>query len=80
MAGSGIPVRKRVQAPSAPRFKPPLSSRPWRLGFRPQSGLVQREFYSIAAAESGIRESKRGAPALGGQGLSPALSRRLRVV
>ena len=49
-------------------------------GFRPQSGLVQREFYSIAAAESGILESKRGAPALGGQGLSPALLRRARVV
>ena len=49
-------------------------------GFCPQSGLVQREFYSIAAAESGIRESKRGAPAFGGQGLSSALSRRPRVV
>jgi len=53
-------------------------------GFKPSSvspsGPVQREFYSIAAAESGILESKRGAPALGGQGLSPALSRGLRVV
>ena len=28
-------------------------------GFRPQSGLVQREFYSIAAAGSCIHESKR---------------------
>ena len=37
-------------------------------GFRPQSGLVQRELYSIAAAESGIRESKRGRPPKAGRG------------
>ena len=49
-------------------------------GFRLQSGLVQRELYSIAAAGSGIPESKRGAPAFGGQGLSSALSRGLKVV
>ena len=75
-----IPGHKGVQAPLAPGFKPPLGSRPWRLRFRPQSGLVQRELYSIAAAGSCIPESKRGAPALGGQGLSPALSRGPRVV
>ncbi len=56
------------------RFRCPGSRRrrgfaPGRLRFRPQSGLVQREFYSIAAAESGILESKRGGrPPLAGRG------------
>ena len=64
----------------APRVQAVIGRSPGRLRFRPQSGPVHRELYSIAAAESGILESKRGAPALGGQGLSPALSRGLRVV
>ena len=48
-AGSFIPGRRRVQAPSAPGFKPPWGSRPWRLRFRPQSGLVQRGVLYAAA-------------------------------
>lgn len=76
---SRIPKRKRVQAPAALSFYRSCADAP-NDGFCPQSGPVQREFYSIAAAGSGILESKRGAPALGGQGLSSALSRGLRVV
>ena len=55
-----IPERKGVQAPSAPGFKPTSGSRPRRLRFRPQSGLVQRELYMLPAAAP--HERKRTQP------------------
>ena len=76
---AGFPKARRVQAPHGARVLSLVRFAPTD-GFRPQSGLVQRELYSIAAAGSCIPESKRGAPAFGGQGLSPALSRGPRVV
>ena len=45
---------------TAPGFKPPLGLRPWRLRFRPQSGLVQRELYMLPAAAP--HERKRTQP------------------
>ena len=55
---AGFPKARRVQAPHGARVLSFVRFAP-NDGFRPQSGLVQRELYSIAAAGSCIHESKR---------------------
>jgi len=44
-----FPKARKVQAPYGAQVQPPLGSRPWRLRFRPQSGLVQRGVLYAAA-------------------------------